>query len=69
MPTLCERMGVEPQNHLDGASLRPFLDGKTPEDWREAAFFEFDFREVEGESTKAQFGLGPDQVQSRGAAR
>ncbi|MCA0256399.1 MAG: alkaline phosphatase family protein [Proteobacteria bacterium] len=61
MPTLCERMGVEPQNHLDGASLRPFLDGKMPEDWREAAFFEFDFREVEGESTKAQFGLGPDQ--------
>lgn len=36
-----------------------FWMGRRPRIGGEAAFFESDFREVEGESTKAQFGFGP----------
>lgn len=57
MPTLCARMGVEPQNHVDGASLLPFLEGGEPAGWREAAFFEYDFRDIETGAAEAHFGL------------
>ena len=46
MPTLCERLGLVPRNHQDGRSLLPFVAGGEPERWRDAAFFEFDFRDV-----------------------
>ena len=38
--------------HLDGRSLAPFLDGETPDGWRDAAHWEFDFRSI----SKAQGG-------------
>lgn len=57
MPTLCERMGVAPANHVDGASLLPFLEGRAPVAWRDAAFFEYDFRDIESGAAEAYFGL------------
>ncbi|MCX8995555.1 alkaline phosphatase family protein [Rhizobiaceae bacterium BDR2-2] len=57
MPTVCERIGVAPQNHVDGASLLPFLEGENPPLWRDAAFFEYDFRDVETGQAEAYFGL------------
>lgn len=57
MPTLCERMGVEPGNHLDGRSLTPFLDGLTPPNWRDVVFWEFDFRDIAAGSAERHFRL------------
>ncbi|OLP50763.1 phosphonate monoester hydrolase [Allorhizobium taibaishanense] len=61
MPTLTERMGVTALNHQDGASLAPWLAGETPADWRDHAFFEFDFRDVVGNSVETAFGLKSSQ--------
>jgi arylsulfatase A-like enzyme len=47
MPTIIEIAGGAPPGHLDGCSLLPFLDGLTPSAWRDAAHWEYDFREVE----------------------
>jgi arylsulfatase A-like enzyme len=43
-PTLCDVMNVPIPKQCDGRSLRPFLDGETSEDWRDAAYWEFDWR-------------------------
>jgi arylsulfatase A-like enzyme len=61
MPTLCERLGLVPRNQQDGRSLLPFVAGGEPERWRDAAFFEFDFRDVVNGTRETQFGLRSDQ--------
>lgn len=61
MPTLCERLGVEPRNHQDGASLLPFVEGSEPSGWRDAAFWEFDFREVATSVAEDYFGLASNR--------
>ncbi len=48
LPTLLEVCGAVPPDHLDGRSLVPFLDRATPDDWRDAAHHEFDFRTLPG---------------------
>jgi arylsulfatase A-like enzyme len=48
-PTLLGTMDVAPRHAPDGRSLRPYLQGETPEDWREAVHWEFDFRSLLGE--------------------
>lgn len=57
LPTLAARLGLSPANHQDGASLLPFLDGRTPANWRDAAFWEFDFRDIAEGAAEAHFGL------------
>lgn len=61
LPTVLELLGATPPAHLDGASLMPFLDGRTPEHWRSEAHFEFDFRSIEKGSAEKHFGLKPQQ--------
>jgi arylsulfatase A-like enzyme len=56
-PTLCDRLGIDPHNHLDGVTLLPFLDGGRREGWRDAAFWEFDFRDISGRAAEQHFGL------------
>src|SRR5690606_12667029 len=56
-PTLLDALGVAPRHHPDGASLLPFLDGVTPDGWRDAAHWEFDFRDVSGQVAERHFGL------------
>lgn len=41
MPTLLEIAGCEKPEELQGRSLLPLVDGKTPKDWREDIFCEF----------------------------
>jgi arylsulfatase A-like enzyme len=60
LPTLAERWGEPVFNHQDGRSLLPFLDAREPSDWRDAAFWEFDFRDIAGGTAQAHFGLGPN---------
>jgi arylsulfatase A-like enzyme len=46
MPTLCEAMGIDVPAQCDGFPLTPFLRGDRPERWRDAAFYEWDARDV-----------------------
>ncbi|MBY3121127.1 alkaline phosphatase family protein [Rhizobium laguerreae] len=45
-PTLCQRLGIDAKNGLDGRSLMPFVRGGSGQGWRDAAFWEFDFRDI-----------------------
>jgi arylsulfatase A-like enzyme len=56
-PTLCDRLGLVPDNHLDGETLIPFLEGAEPENWRDAAFWEFDFRDIAKGGAERHFRL------------
>ncbi|TPN78651.1 alkaline phosphatase family protein [Mesorhizobium sp. CU2] len=60
-PTLLELIDAEPQPHLDGMSLGPWLDGKMPKDWRDAAHWEFDFRAIAESDAEHHFGIAPRQ--------
>jgi arylsulfatase A-like enzyme len=57
MPTILERLGLEVPLQCDGRSLVPWLEGRTPESWREAAHFEHDFRDVETRAFESALGL------------
>jgi len=62
LPTIADLAGLAVPGHLDGHSLTPFLDGAAvPADWRRAAHFEYDFREVASGHATAHFGLPIDQ--------
>jgi len=43
-PTLCELLGADIPRQCDGRSLVAFLERRTPEEWRDAAYWEFDWR-------------------------
>ena len=45
-PTLVNYLRLEPDHQPDGQSLRPFLEGRSPENWRHAAAWEFDYRNL-----------------------
>jgi hypothetical protein len=45
-PTLCEVMGEAIPLQCDGMSLSPFLHNETPVRWRDAATYEWDWRDV-----------------------
>ena len=57
LATLAERLGSPLRNAIDGSSLMPFLRGMEPEKWRDAAFWEFDFRDIAHGTAEAHFGL------------
>ena len=46
MPTLCEAMGIDVPAQCDGFPLTPFLEGIRPRSWRDAAYYEWDWRDV-----------------------
>lgn len=58
MPTLLDLIGGKALPHLDGQSLKPFLDNAVPDTWRDAAFWEYDFRSIAKGTAEAHFGLG-----------
>ena len=43
-PTLCDLIGTTPPAQCDGRSLVPWLGGHTPQEWREMASWEYDWR-------------------------
>ncbi|WP_028465470.1 alkaline phosphatase family protein [Nisaea denitrificans] len=62
-PTLAEWSGIPTPLQYDGRSLLPFLEGKEPSTWRDAAHWEFDFRDVVGGVPEKELGLRLDQCQ------
>ena len=46
MPTLCEAMSIDVPTQCDGLPLTPFMRGERPNSWRDAAYYEWDWRDV-----------------------
>lgn len=42
-PTILDCLGLDAPHAMDGKSLKPFLGGETPRDWREVSVSELDF--------------------------
>jgi len=61
VPTVLERAGLDVPLQCDGASLVPLLEGERPADWRTAAHYEHDFRDVETGAFETALGLEPDR--------
>lgn len=61
MPTMLDLLDLPKPPHLDGRSLQPFLKGARPKAWRDAAHWEFDFRDISGGGAQDAFGLRPQQ--------
>ncbi len=61
MPTVLDWIGVDTPRQCDGHSLRPWLRGETPSGWRDAAHWEFDFRDLVGQSAEHALGLHSDE--------
>ncbi|MCW5732007.1 MAG: alkaline phosphatase family protein [Alphaproteobacteria bacterium] len=60
MPTILDLLGGEIPLQVQGRSLRPFLAGGMPADWREDAHWEFDFRDPQSLAAEKHFGLDSD---------
>lgn len=61
MPTILDWLGVAVPRACDGRSLRPFLAGAaTPADWRTAAHWQFDFRDIVDRGPETALGLASD---------
>jgi arylsulfatase A-like enzyme len=61
MPTILDWIGVSIPRSCDGRSLVPFLKGNVPDGWRDAVFFEHDFRDVRGQTVERALGIGSDE--------
>ena len=62
MPTMLDWLGLQAPVQCDGLSLRPWLEGREPANWRQEAHWEFDFRDVaEGEAWEAELGVTQHQ--------
>jgi arylsulfatase A-like enzyme len=60
MPTILESLGGSIPRACDGRSLLPLLDGPAPRDWRDALFYEYDFRDVHYSKPESALGLPMD---------
>ncbi|MCC4246331.1 alkaline phosphatase family protein [Stappia indica] len=60
MPTVLDAIGATCPPWLDGAPLTAFLEGSAPAEWRDAAHWEYDFREVATGEAQAVLGLSLD---------
>ncbi|MGO7601868.1 phosphonate monoester hydrolase, partial [Rhizobium ruizarguesonis] len=56
-PTLCQRLGIDAKNGLDGRSLMQFVRDGSGQGWRDAAFWEFDFRDIAHGEAEQHFRL------------
>ncbi len=60
MPTLLDLAGVSVPTQCDGRSLAPWLAGGHPTNWRRAAHWEYDFRDVVAGAPERALGIAMD---------
>lgn len=61
MPTVLDWLGLAVPRACDGRSLLPLLEAKETAGWREAVFFEHDFRTVATQRAEQALGISSDQ--------
>ena len=61
MPTILDWLGLEVPRQCDGWSVLPFCRGETPR-WRDAAHWEYDFRDVADPTMERALGIEMDQA-------
>lgn len=61
MPTILDLLGASVPLQVQGRSLRPFLFGGRPANWRTEAHWEFDFRDPESRAAEMALNLKQDQ--------
>lgn len=61
MPTILQWAGAGIPRQCDGRSLLGFLRGETPADWRDAAHWEYDFRDTWLPGAETQLGVPMDR--------
>ncbi|PLX36398.1 MAG: phosphonate monoester hydrolase [Hyphomicrobiales bacterium] len=61
VPTIADILDEPLMNAVDGRSLVPLLAGEEPNDWRNHAFWEYDFRSIAHGHAEEYFGL-PSQL-------
>jgi arylsulfatase A-like enzyme len=61
MPTSLDWMGSPTPVENNGHSLAPWISGKTPDLWRKAVFWEFDFRNLTTNRYEQGLGLTSDE--------
>jgi arylsulfatase A-like enzyme len=61
MPTILEWLAGDIPRSCDGRSLLPFLSGEAPQRWRDAVFFEHDFRDVRRQRAETALGISSDE--------
>lgn len=62
VPTILDWLELPVPSQLSGRSLLPLLSGDQPISWRNAAFWEFDFRNVQTQFYESRLGITPDQA-------
>jgi arylsulfatase A-like enzyme len=60
-PTILDLIGLAIPNQCDGTSLRPWLAGDQPDNWRNAVHWLFDFRDLENLKPETNLGLSHDE--------
>jgi arylsulfatase A-like enzyme len=60
-PTLIDWLGGSVPNQADGHSLMPFVEGEVVDNWRNAAHWTYDFREVASRTAESHFRLPSTQ--------
>ena len=58
-PTLCDVMGIEVPLQCDGVPLTPLVHGEEPPWWRDAAHWEYDWRDTLLGGGPARVAVGP----------
>ncbi len=61
LPTILEWLGQTVPDEANGLSLLPWLSNQPPAAWRDAVFWEFDFRTPHTQRAETHFGLTSDQ--------
>lgn len=63
MPTILDALRLDIPSQVDGRSLIPFSRGAPPSNWRDAAHWEMDFRDVVDGKPERDMGLTLDECQ------
>lgn len=61
MPTILRAMERPVPRQCDGASLVDFIEGRSPESWRDAVHWEFDFRDLVNKRPEKALNLRSDE--------